>query len=132
MKYLLDTCTISDIVRGRPKVLQQFSAIPSKELAFSCISRMELDYGLELAPAQARTVSPMLQLLLHPLAMLPFNAEDAKAAGRLRAELRRNGQTIGPYDVLIAGCVLARNLVLVTSNIREFGRVPHLCLENWR
>jgi predicted nucleic acid-binding protein len=37
----------------------------------------------------------------------------------------------GPYDILLAGQALARSLVLVTANTREFSRVPGLTLENW-
>jgi len=38
---------------------------------------------------------------------------------------------IGAYDMLIAGQALARDLVLVTNNIREFDRVPGLKAEDW-
>jgi tRNA(fMet)-specific endonuclease VapC len=38
---------------------------------------------------------------------------------------------IGAYDVLIAGQALKLGAVLVTDNEREFGRVPHLVIENW-
>jgi tRNA(fMet)-specific endonuclease VapC len=39
---------------------------------------------------------------------------------------------IGPYDVLIAGQAVARDMVLVTSNTSEFARVPGLRMEDWR
>jgi tRNA(fMet)-specific endonuclease VapC len=39
---------------------------------------------------------------------------------------------IGPYDVLIAGQAMARDMILVTHNTQEFGRVPGLRLEDWR
>lgn len=42
------------------------------------------------------------------------------------------GQPIGAYDLLIAGCGLARGLIVVTSNIVEFQRVNGLQVENWR
>ncbi len=38
---------------------------------------------------------------------------------------------IGPNDLLIAAHALSADLVLVTANLREFGRVPKLRLENW-
>jgi tRNA(fMet)-specific endonuclease VapC len=41
------------------------------------------------------------------------------------------GTPIGPHDVLIAGQALARGLVLVTHNTREFRRVPGLVVEDW-
>lgn len=39
--------------------------------------------------------------------------------------------SIGPYDMLIAGHARASGLTLVTNNISEFERVPGLLLENW-
>jgi tRNA(fMet)-specific endonuclease VapC len=60
-----------------------------------------------------------------------FDDEDAKAAGRVRAALERSGNSIGPYDLLIAGQALARGLTVVTANVSEFGRVPGLELVDW-
>ncbi|MGL5078460.1 MAG: type II toxin-antitoxin system VapC family toxin, partial [Waterburya sp.] len=42
------------------------------------------------------------------------------------------GTPIGAYDLLIAATALANELILVTSNTKEFSRVKHLVLENWR
>lgn len=42
------------------------------------------------------------------------------------------GLPIGPYDVLIAGTSLAYNLVMVTSNMKEFSYVAEITIENWR
>jgi tRNA(fMet)-specific endonuclease VapC len=39
---------------------------------------------------------------------------------------------LGPCDCQIAGCGLARGLVVVTSNTKEFERVSELRIENWR
>ena len=39
---------------------------------------------------------------------------------------------IGPYDLLIAAHAIAENAVLVTSNTREFKRVPTIELSDWR
>ena len=50
----------------------------------------------------------------------------------VRAALRRRGTPIGPYDVLIAGCAMARGLTLVTANSSEFSRIAGLTLDDWR
>ncbi|RFP25847.1 type II toxin-antitoxin system VapC family toxin [Duganella sp. BJB488] len=132
MKYLLDTCTVSDLIRGYGAVGQRFRATPSDELAISAITRMEREYGLALSPARAARIENALNLHLSRILLLLFDEDDAKEAGKLRASLRISGCPIGPYDLQIAGCALARNLILVTSNTREFGRVQGLRLENWR
>ena len=60
-----------------------------------------------------------------------FSIEDAGSAAVVRARLERKGTPIGPYDVLLAGQALARDLTLVTNNTREFRRVKGLKLEDW-
>ena len=55
----------------------------------------------------------------------------ANASGVIRADLEGRGARIGAYDVLIAGIALARGHVLATHNVREFGRVTGLQIEDW-
>lgn len=63
--------------------------------------------------------------------VLELSLEDARAAGRVRAQMKAAGTPIGPFDVLIAGQALARDLVLVTGNVAEFSRIPELRWEDW-
>ena len=132
MKYLLDTCTVSDFVRGDAGVLTTVKSTPPDEIAVSVVTRMEIDYGLLLNPQRARKLAPVLNAFLSSITTLPFEEADAKAAASLRAALRQTGRPIGPYDCQIAGCGLARGLVVVTSNVSEFLRVGGLRIENWR
>jgi hypothetical protein len=45
--------------------------------------------------------------------------------------LEEQGTPIGGNDLLIAAHALTCNLTLVTANVREFSRLPHLKVENW-
>jgi len=63
--------------------------------------------------------------------VLDFDRDDARQAGLIRAELSARGVPIEPYDVLIAGQAVARDLILVTRNTREFSRVPGLRIADW-
>lgn len=132
MKYLLDTCTVSDFVKGLPNVLLRVKAYPPDLIAVSTLTRMEVAYGLALNPARADKLAPVLQAFFAVIATLPFDAADAQAAAAIRAALKIQGQPIGAYDVLIAGTALARGLVIVTSNVGEFRRVGGLQVEDWR
>ena len=67
-----------------------------------------------------------------PFEVVPFEHEDARESGRVRALLAARGETIGLVDTLIAGQALARGLVLVTHNVAEFSRVPGLRTEDWQ
>ena len=131
MKYLLDTCTVSDFVKGQPNVLAHIKATPPNLLTVSALTAMEIGYSLALNPERAKRLALVLQAFFSVVATLPFEEVDAKAAAAVRAALKALGQPIGAYDVLIAGMGLARGLVVVTSN-GEFKRVSGLQVEDWR
>lgn len=132
MKYLLDTCTVSDFVKGQANVLARVKATPPNLIAVSALTRMEVDYGLALNAERARKLAPMLDAFFSTIVTLTFDEVDAKAAAAIRAALKTHGQPIGAYDVLIAGTALARGLTVVTSNKGEFRRVSGLQVEDWR
>ena len=128
IRYLLDTNTVihwfnrSDAhVIARAAAERGVSALPS-------IVWHELCYGAVNGRRPEETIAAYESA---SLPVLPFDAEDARVAGEIRASLRRAGTPIGPYDVLIAGQALARDLILATNNTREFARVEGLKLEDW-
>lgn len=55
----------------------------------------------------------------------------ASHAADIRATLERAGQSIGAYDVLIAGHARSRGLIVITGNRGEFDRVDGLRCEDW-
>jgi len=98
-------------------------------LATSAIVMHQLWYRAaknELVTRYARALATFLSC---DIAVLDYTVQDAQAAGVIRAELKRQGQRIGEYDTLIAGQAFCRNLILVTANTREFGRVKGLNVE---
>ena len=100
-------------------------------LATSSIVLFELWYGIGKSILRAMNAKKLAEFISSPIEVLEFNADDAKEAGDIRAVLALAGTPIGPYDVLIAAQARRRNAVLVTSNTREFARVPRLKIEDW-
>ncbi len=132
MKYLLDTCAVSDFVRGQSSTLARVNSTAPNLIAVSALTRMEIDYSLFLNVERAQKLAPVLEAFFSAVATLPFDEADARAAAAIRASLKSRGQPIGAYDVLIAGTAVARGLVVVTSNLNEFERVTALQIEDWR
>jgi tRNA(fMet)-specific endonuclease VapC len=134
VSYLLDTnVCIALINRRSDQVRARFVEAVSEaaSLTTSSVVVHELMYGAAKSqrPQQNRRIAT--EFLAGNLEILDFSAADAQAAGNIRALLERAGKPIGAYDTLIAGQALARNLILVTANTREFTRVPALKLEDW-
>lgn len=129
----LDTNIVVDVLRQKPAGLLQRVAreIPRGTLAVSSIVLFELRYGIANSVRREENKERLAIFLEAPIEVLLFDADDAEAAGALRADLKRAGTPIGPYDVLIAAQARRRGALLVTSNTGEFSRVPGLNIEDW-
>ncbi|MES1024733.1 type II toxin-antitoxin system VapC family toxin [Gloeocapsa sp. BRSZ] len=132
MRYLLDTCVISDFIKGETGTQFRLKQTPPIEIAVSAITAMELRYGLALNAQRAPKVEPIIASFLSSVTILPFSTMEAEQAARIRATLKSQGQPIGAYDILIADTALKHNLLVITANQREFDRVSGLQTENWR
>ena len=129
MGYLIETNIY--ILNRRPKeVIARFKWFEPGMIGVSTITVSELQYGAANSRSVARNRS-RLDAFLAPLALLPYDDLAALAYGRIRFELERIGQPIGPLDQLIAAQAVSRRLVLVTNNVREFQRIEGLQIENW-
>ncbi|MGI9043845.1 MAG: type II toxin-antitoxin system tRNA(fMet)-specific endonuclease VapC [Gemmatimonadaceae bacterium] len=130
--HLIDTCICIDILRGSsPQVPARFRAAMDSGVAVSSITAAELHHGLARGNRSERNRRG-LENFLGSVRVLPFGEKAAEAYGIVRYYLEHRGNVIGPYDLLIAAHAIAENAVLVTSNTREFKRVPTLELSDWR
>jgi tRNA(fMet)-specific endonuclease VapC len=97
----------------------------------SAIAAFELWYGAAKSARPVENANVLDGFFLGPIGILPFESEDSRVAGELRASLERIGKPIGAYDVLIAAQAIRHNLILVTANVKEFGRLKGLKFEDW-
>jgi tRNA(fMet)-specific endonuclease VapC len=134
VNYLLDTNAVVALLRNKPaQVRQRYRQAEASEdsLALSSVVLFELWYGVAKS-SQVRENTERLRILLSgDLDLLDFDDEDARVAGEVRAALETSGNSIGAYDVLIAGQALRRGLTVVTANTAEFARVTGLSWQDW-
>ena len=126
MLVLLDTCTISDFVKGDSNTLGQIKNHSPREIAVSAITLMEIEYGLFLNPAKAKKIRPILDEFLASISILAFGNQEAICAAQIRAALKQSGTPIGAYDLLIGATAITHNLKLITANPQEFARIQGL------
>ena len=127
--YLLDTNTVSDLVRQHPVVARRVVAAPMASLCISAITEGELLYGLAKRPDATRLQAVVQQFLLR-VDVLPWDRAAARHYGMLRALIESKGETLAPLDLQIAAHALSVGAVLV-SNDRAFKQVAGLLLEDW-
>ena len=131
MAYMLDTDTCIYIIRRKPsEAIERLRRTPVSEVVLSSITMSELEYGVRKSSRRERNQLALLQFLM-PIDVLPYGDRAARAYGRVRSELEKEGRGIGPLDTLIGAHALSVGATLVTNNVREFRRVPGLRVENW-
>jgi len=132
--YLLDTSAVVALLKGTPPpVRRRFRKAIKKEAPFgvSSVVLHELWHGVARSGRAQENAERLKVFLSAPVRVVPFEAEDAAEAGRLRAELEAAGASLGPYDVLIAAQALRLGATLVTADAHTFERVRGLAWKDW-
>lgn len=131
MNYLIDTNICIYIMNQQPAdVIEKFMQHEMGDIAVSSITISELQYGIEKSGNPKKNQS-RLDEFLTPFDVLEFGQREARVYGAIRFQLEKNGQPIGPLDLLIAAHAMSEMLVLVTNNEKEFKRIEGLKVENW-
>ena len=131
MTRLLDTNTcIYYLNRSSDKLIENLKKYSPSELKLSSITVAELFYGAEKSKALKKNTA-VVERFISAFEILPFDDTCCRAYANIRGSLEKSGTPIGPMDLLIASICIARNLILVTNNTKEFRRVKKLKLENW-
>ena len=129
MRYLLDTNIVSHLIRGNQAVTARALAVPMMAISISSVTEGELIYGLCKRPEAARLHRSVHAFLIR-VDVLPWDRAAATRYGDLRAQLERQGRSLGPLDMMIAAHALSTDSSLATND-RAFGAVPGLAIEDW-
>ncbi|MDZ7954723.1 type II toxin-antitoxin system VapC family toxin [Nostoc sp. DedQUE09] len=129
MTYLLDTDTCIYWIKDINSVRNKVREIGWEQIYICSITVAELYFG---AYNFQRVVENLTRAenFTQNLPVIPLTDFALRKYGELKAELRRIGQTIAEFDLLIASVAVAENYILVTHNIRHYSRISNLRLEN--
>lgn len=128
-RYILDTNTVSFIIRNHPVVIQHMVSIPPSSVFISAITEGELRFGLEKRP-EAKRLFMAVQEFLRCVDILPWSSSVAQTYAAVRAKMENNGSVLSSLDMLIAAHAINVEYILV-SNDKAFIQVPNLKLEDW-
>ncbi len=138
MKYLLDTCVLSEFVKPKPdsNLFLWLDKIEEHLLGVSVISLGEIQMGISrLAKGKRRTrLQEWLDQELMPRfvnRILPFSIDDSLLWGQWLGEAKTSGQPLPSVDTMLAAVARNRGLTLVTRNTRDFQRVEIEVTNPW-
>jgi len=127
---MLDTNIVIYVLKRRPiQVLDIFNQNTNR-MAISSITLSELIYGAEKSQNISKNLEAIEDFISH-IEVLSYDQKTSQTYGQIKAKLEKNGEIIGENDIHIAAHAISQGLILVTNNLNEFLRVPHLSLENW-
>ena len=128
---MLDTNICRFIIRNKPKSVKEKLEEVEKanRVVLSTIVVSELLYGA-YKKGNKKLINAV-QKFIECFEIIPYDYEASKAYGKLRAELEKQGISIGAYDLQIAAHALSIDAILVTNNLREFGKIKGLKVEDW-
>ena len=130
MKYLLDANVISNLVRFPTGAIhRKLDQVGYDNVFTSIIVSSEIKFGVEKNGSV--DLARKVHAVVSRLPVLSFEAPADEFYAKIRAQLEKKRNTIGPNDLLIASHALALGAIMVTDNEREFSRVPGLKVENW-
>ena len=131
MKYMLDTNVLIHLIRNKSEnVKNRLRREKIEDVCISSITYAELEYGVSKSSDKEKNALALLTVM-SGIKVLPFGESVGKVYGDIRASLEKEGNIIGPNDLLIASHAKTEGLTLVTNNTREFNRVRGLKVEDW-
>ena len=126
MRFLLDTCTISELVKPAPDpgVLKWFSQQDELALYLATVSLGELKRGIEKLAAGKRKTFLQNWLTENVIQrfgdrVLPLGSDVCLRWGEMQAQLEKQGKPMPAIDGMIAATALHHQLTVVTRNTKD-------------
>ena len=129
--YMLDTNTVSYIIKGEPVVIRDhLRNVPMATVCISAITEAELLRGVARKPEAKRLPLAVKEFLLR-VEILPWDSDAANAYAQLRTACENEGKPLGAMDMLIAAHSVAVGAILITNDKAFYNVEHHLLLEDW-
>jgi toxin FitB len=138
MKYLLDTCVVSEFTKKEPdkRVIAFLDAINPDDVCMSVITIGEIQHGIAALGNTGRR--ELLNTWLHTELIerfgqniLPVDLEAMYIWGDITGRLRKQGTPMPVIDSLLAAVCLSQKLVMVTRNVKDFSVSGCSCVNPW-
>ena len=131
MIYLLDTNIISYWMRGDEDLINKIRRHRPSDLSICTITLAEIYYGIEKSPVKKKERRNKIESICSQLEIYPFDVLAARKYSMIRPLLEKDGIVISERDLQIASIAMAKKLVVVTHNVKEFKRIVNLDVEDW-
>lgn len=127
--YLLDTCICVFLFRNKYDIEKRLEEIGTSQCYISEVTLAELTYGAYKSNRVQENLD-LINRFVSRINIVPF-IETIDFFAQEKNRLRALGTPIEDFDLLIAAAAYARDLTLVTDNVKHFQYIQGLKMENW-
>lgn len=130
MTYILDTNICIYLLNGNKKIESKINSTGIYSIAITHTVLAELFFGAYNSEKVKDNLA-RIEEFKQNLAILQEDAESSRLFGKIKADLKAEGNLIDDFDILIASISLANDCTLVTNNENHFKRIKNLSIANW-
>ncbi|HEX2302402.1 MAG TPA: PIN domain-containing protein [Gaiella sp.] len=130
--FCFDTDVVAAALLRDPPMhlVRRLARTPASDQCTTSVTVAELAYGAA-RNGREDLIPRLRELVVAAQSVIPFDDDAAEVYGALRAQLEQTGTRLDEPSLRIASIAVARDLTLVTGNVRLYDRVPGLRIENW-
>jgi tRNA(fMet)-specific endonuclease VapC len=131
MKYLLDTNICIYFLNQDKATTEKMSRIPIGDMAISIVTIAELQFGA-FNSSKVKENLERIQYIRSIIKTINLNTAITEEYAKIKSGLRKSGNIIDDFDILIGSTAIVNNLILVTNNEQHFNRMDNIIIENWK
>jgi tRNA(fMet)-specific endonuclease VapC len=107
------------------------SRISVDDMAISIITIAELQFGA-FNSNKVKENLERIKYLRKIIKTINISTEITEKYAKIKSGLRKSGNMIDDFDILIGSTAIVNNLILITNNEQHFNRLDNITIENWK
>lgn len=129
--YMLDNDICAFVLRRSSEaLLERIQEVPIERQMMSMVTLAELLYGVQESSRKKANRAGVDAFVRH-VTVKDWSRDAAEHCAEIRSALKKTGQMIGANDLMIAAHARSLDATVVTNNVKDFGQVKGLKVENW-
>jgi len=131
MGVIFDTSEIITLERNRQEIEGIVRGREDEPFGISVVTVAELLHGVERADTEVRKINrqAFVEKVMEFFPTFPFDMAVARIYARIWASLAKRNLLVGAHDLIIAATAISLNYTVITSNIRDYGKIEGLKVE---
>ena len=133
MGLIFDSSVLIYLERNLGQVEKIITGRDDEPYGISVITVAELLHGVHRADSEQRRLKreAFVEKVIEFFPVCPFDLSAARIYARIWASLIRKGTGIGSHDLMIGATCISLGFSVVTSDLRDFERIPGLKIEKF-